>query len=304
MFTKIIVGLDGRDGGRDALALAAQLAGTLGSELVAVHAYHYEYFVSAGVDGALEAQLHQGALEQVEGELARAGVRATAVAVPDGSPARALHLAATRHHGDLIVVGSAHRGRLGRVLAGDVTAGTLHGSPCPVLVAPAGYAGKEQAQATIGVGFDASRESRAAAAFAHDLARALGARLRVIEVVEPGVPGGPFPAYQPDWTEHARMQRETAQERVDALVAELGEIASGTLAFGDPAIELAYEGNRLDLLVVGSRDYGPIRRLVLGSTSSKLVHQAPCPVLVLARTASDELGEADVAVSAEAAPRS
>ena len=72
------------------------------------------------------------------------------------------------------------------------------------------------------------------------------------------------------------------------MLADLGEIATGALPFGDPARELAYAADDLDLLVTGSRGYGPLRRLMLGSTSTKLVHEAPCPVLVLTRSVEDE----------------
>ncbi len=283
MFKTIIVGVDAREGGRDALALAARLASAFGGDLVALHAYPYDYYVSRGADSDFEAVIHGAALEALEGELQRAGIDARPVAVPDGSPARALHLAAERDHADLIVVGSAHRGRIGRVLAGDVTAGTLHGSPCPVLVAPAGYAQRSPELKTIGVGYNGSPESQAAVDLAAGIAAAAGARLRVIEVVGSPEPGGPFSAYRPDWTEQARIRREEAEERIEAIIADLGEIATGDIAFGDPARELAFEANYLDLLITGSRGFGPVRRLMLGSTSSKLVHEAPCPVLVLTR---------------------
>jgi nucleotide-binding universal stress UspA family protein len=46
MFTTIIVGVDARPGGRDALALAAQLSETFGSRLLAVHSYPYDYFTA------------------------------------------------------------------------------------------------------------------------------------------------------------------------------------------------------------------------------------------------------------------
>jgi hypothetical protein len=72
------------------------------------------------------------------------------------------------------------------------------------------------------------------------------------------------------------------------MVAELGDMATGDIALGDPATELARAGNELDLLVIGSRNYGPLRRLMLGSTSSKLVHRAPCPVLVTTRSVEDD----------------
>jgi nucleotide-binding universal stress UspA family protein len=289
MFKTIIVGVDAREGGRDALALASALAQTCGGELIAVHAYPYDFFVSRGADADFDAVMHGAAMETLEGELERTGIHARPTAVPDGSPARALHRAAQREDGDLIVVGSAHRGRIGRVLAGDDAAGTLHGSPCPVVVAPAGWAQRDGKRLeTIGVGYDGSPESRAALELAHDLAVAAGARLRIIDVVVPPEPGGPFPAYRPDWTEHARIRREEAEGLVEDVVAELGEIATGDVAFGDPTRELAYEGNYLDLLVTGSRNYGPIRRLILGSTSGKLVHEAPCPVLVTTRSIEDD----------------
>jgi Universal stress protein family len=54
---------------------------------------------------------------------------------------------------------------------------------------------------------------------------------------------------------------------------------------GGAAEELALYGASLDLLVIGSRGYGPVGRLVHGSTSRQLARAARCPVLVLARSA-------------------
>lgn len=288
MFNKIIVGVDGREGGRDALALASRLASQLGGELVAVYAYPYDIFVSRGQTPDFESIMHGNAEETLMGELERTNVVAHAAAVPDGSPGRALHLAAKRHGGDLIVVGSAHRGRVGRVLAGDVTAGTLHGAPCPVLVAPRGHDEHGRELRTIGVGFDGSPESRSALALAHGIAKAVGASLRVIDVIAPSEPGGPSPADHAEWPERAHIRREQAEDRMAAVLAELGEIATGALPSGNPARELAQAADDLDLLVTGSRGYGPVRRLMLGSTSTKLVHEAPCPVLVLTRGAHED----------------
>jgi nucleotide-binding universal stress UspA family protein len=294
MFKTIIVGVDGREGGRDALTLAASLQRVFDSDLVAVHALPLGYHLGRGADGEYEEVIRARAVKLATDEVERAGVSAHAFVVADGSAGRALHHAATAHDGDLIVVGSAHRGRVGRVLAGDVTAGTLHGAPCPVLVAPRGHGEHGRELRTIGVGFDGSPESRSALAFAHEIAKAVGASLRIIDVVAPPDPGGPLPAYRPDWAERAQIRREEAEDRVGAVVAELGAIATGALPTGDPAGELAYAGNDLDLLVTGSRGYGPVRRLMLGSTSTRLVHEAPCPVLVLPRRAQadPEDGEA------------
>jgi len=76
------------------------------------------------------------------------------------------------------------------------------------------------------------------------------------------------------------------------------EIATGDLPSGDPARELADAAHDLDLLVTGSRGYGPVRRLMLGSTSTKLVHEAPCPVLVLTRGAEHEAEPAEAVAPA------
>jgi nucleotide-binding universal stress UspA family protein len=138
MFATIIVGTDGRHGGRDALALAERLRAISGGGLVAVQAYPYEFFVSRGANADFDAVMRDDVHTELEAELDRMGISAETIVVADGSPARALHHAAEEREAGLIVVGSAHHGRLGRVLAGDVAAGTLHASPCPVVVAPAG----------------------------------------------------------------------------------------------------------------------------------------------------------------------
>jgi hypothetical protein len=54
---------------------------------------------------------------------------------------------------------------------------------------------------------------------------------------------------------------------------------------GRPATELARRSADLDLLIVGSRGHGPVRRFLLGSTSSRLVREASCPVLIVPRPA-------------------
>jgi nucleotide-binding universal stress UspA family protein len=284
MLKTIVVGIDGREGGRDALALAGSLQRAFASELVAVHAYPLDVHLGRGADGEYETVIHDRAVEVAKDEVERSGAAARPFVVADGSPGRALHSAATAHGAGLIVVGSAHRGRVGRVLAGDVSVGTLHGAPCPVLVAPRGYAEHGGELSTIGVGFDGSPESRAAVEFAHRIAETVGAHLRVICVVVPPDPGGP----SQDWAEHAHRRRAEAEARLAAALSELGEIATGALPVGDPARELSDAAHDLDLLVTGSRGYGPVRRLMLGSTSIKLVHEAPCPVLVLTRGVGQE----------------
>ena len=196
MFKTIIVGIDGREGGRDALALAAALQRPFASDLIAVHAFPLDYYLGRGADGEYEQVIQDRAQKLARDEVERSGVAARPFVVADGSPGRALHNAAEAHDGDLIVVGSAHRGRVGRVLAGDVTAGTLHGAPCPSWSRGAATARTPRAEDDR-VGFDGSRESRAALELARGIAKAVGARLRIIDVVVPPDADGPFPPTDP-----------------------------------------------------------------------------------------------------------
>src|SRR5579875_2513600 len=136
MFDKVLVGIDGRQGGRDATALAQRLA-PAGGRITLAHVYGGP----------------------------TAGGRAAALARP--------HALAERRRAELLVVGSCHRGMLGRVLLGDDTARSLNGAPCAVAVAPHGYAASApQRLARIGVGWDGSPES----ALAVHVARGLAAR--------------------------------------------------------------------------------------------------------------------------------
>jgi hypothetical protein len=76
-------------------------------------------------------------------------------------------------------------------------------------------------------------------------------------------------------------------------IAELGGDTDGDTVPGLAHEELAQLSHHVDLLVVGSRSYGPLRRLLLGSTSAKLVHEAACPVLVLPRGQAAQPGTVD-----------
>jgi nucleotide-binding universal stress UspA family protein len=263
-FGRIAVGVDRRPGGRDALALAALLRDVCDAQLTAVYVYPYDRSVPLDEADAVEAVLHEDLMAELEHELASAGVFARAVVVHDAAPARALQSFAERCDADLIVVGAPHRAGADRILGGDVAAGTLRGAQCAVAVAPAGFAQSERGMAEVGVGFDGSPESREALRLGGRLARAAGAALRVVSVAPGTVP------------EHEAAAR--------------AEGATYEVVTGTPAAELARRSSDLALLVVGSRGHGPVRRLLLGSTSTRLVREARCPVLIVPRPPDPDPG--------------
>jgi nucleotide-binding universal stress UspA family protein len=286
MFQKTVVGVDDRQGGRDALALAAMLTAVTGGELVAVRAYPYEARPSRAPVGGFEEDMRADATAELDRTVAESGLTARRIVFGDTSPARALHRVAEEEQADLLAVGSTHRGQMGRVLVGGVTAGVLHHAPCPVAVAPLGYAERAAKPATIGVGFDGGDEAQDALRVAGELAKACGAQVRVLSAVATLVTATSPATYEGAWFGEAREDAEDHVERALATLADMGVEASGEGVVGLAVDELSELSKELDLIVVGSRGWGPVRRLLLGSTSERLVREAACPVIAVPRPES------------------
>jgi nucleotide-binding universal stress UspA family protein len=109
------------------------------------------------------------------------------------------------------------------------------------------------------------------------LAGASGAKLSALEAVS--LPSAAF--LGPGAVENT--PRRLLQD-ARARIAALGGVEPRA-AYGQPAEELALYSASVDLLIVGSRSYGPLGRLIHGSTSHQLAHSARSPLLVLTRTA-------------------
>ncbi len=277
---RLLVGLDGKQGGFDALALAAALAGAAGGSVTAVTVLYrgplpVEYALLEDPEAAEAAPLFEQARE-VLGEIPFDGR-----AYGGGSPAGILTRLAEDEGFDAVVVGSPHRGPLGRVLIGNVAGSLLNGAPCDVFVAPKGYAEREPARfATIAVGYDGTPEAKAALRRAEELGGLSSATIEILTVVTPPVavpvPGGGYAPQAPAEPE------SVINEAVNAVDPRLGAI--GRRLDGPPAEQIAEAcAEGVDLLVTGSRGYGPLTRVLLGSVSKKLIGDAPCPVLVVPR---------------------
>ena len=132
----IVVGVDGTGSGLDAVALATRLARATGDPLIVACVYP-------------EGRRSSGDAAAVRGPAAKALEAAEALAeeaaaeyrtVPSGSPARGLAELAEEEDAAMVVVGSHRGGAFGRVASGGTAERLLHGSGCPVAVAPAATA--------------------------------------------------------------------------------------------------------------------------------------------------------------------
>ena len=123
----VVVGVDGRPEGLDALALAERLASLDDEELVVVTAYPYAPLSSRILDGPTDATAAARALDEARRALGRRA--AELVTVPGSSPGRTLHEVAEAREAAVIVVGSSSHGPAGRLVLGGVTAETLRRAP-------------------------------------------------------------------------------------------------------------------------------------------------------------------------------
>ncbi len=285
----IVIGYDGSANGADALELGRSLCEALGAEPVV-------FFCLRLPRNLMGEQMLEDALREGTGTLfeaareALSGLEVRTEAVVDWSPARALFEFAEAEKPILMVIGSAHRGPLGRVLLGSVGQRLVEGLPCALAVAPHGHASSPRGSlGRIGVGLDGGPESRAALRAATGLAQRLGAGLRLISVqtlpktTYSAAPGLAMADYE--GAEERRAGR-VLEEATAALPAGLD--VDTAQPQGDPQTCLEAAAEELDLLVIGSRGYGPLRRVLLGAVSSSLMGAVSCPLLVIPRAAGED----------------
>lgn len=269
----IIVGIGHEEAESDAIALASRLARATDAQLLLAAVY-------ASAVGGGAANYERAARARAEHcvENARAtvpgDVAAATTTVMSTSPVRGLHELAERESAASIVVGPTHLGTATRAARGDLTLGLFHAAPCAVAIAPAGYGSKSSAAPrVVGAAFVDTPEGREALAEAAALAGRMGAGLRILHVVD-----APTIELLAEHRETANRQLDEARSDAERVVS-----ASATLLEGDAAEQLIAASEDLDLLVAGSRGYGPRGRLLVGSVSSRIAHEAACPLLVVPR---------------------
>jgi nucleotide-binding universal stress UspA family protein len=244
-------------------------------------------------EGPLYKQVVVGYEENDRGEDARVlaqrivdrdGGELKVVNVQKGSPADALQALAERGEADLIVLGSTHHAAFGSVAPGSVAEHLLHGARCRLVIAPKGYAEEDHSGdrlRVLAVGYDGMAESHAALEEGAKLALKFGASMKVIGVATPVPAMGAAAAAQagpeagPDFQTRLHDAVAGLPPEVRALpVLEHGNPVNKLLEISDVGI---------DLLVLGSRGFGPVMRLLIGSVSSRVIRGAPCPVMVVPR---------------------
>ena len=291
---------DGR--GHAVLHLAAMLARSGGEDLVVCAVVPEDWPPSpARVDAEYQAYV-QGAAENA---LSRARARmapdvtATYRVVRARSTGAGLLEVASEVDASLIVLGSAADAGSGMVSLGSVSSRLLHSSHIPIALAPRGLRlgpGARVSRVTAAFGGGSGEDLVLAAA---GVAARVGASLRLASfAVHPRAPYTAGVGREGDeamvrqWTDDMQAAARAVLEDVRELpvIPRDCEAVVGEGEDWDEALE-DIEWTLGDVLVVGSSSIGPLARVFLGSRATKLVRNAPVPVVVVPRGRAAELAE-------------
>jgi nucleotide-binding universal stress UspA family protein len=293
---RILLAVDGSDASMAAVATAAALPLPPGSAVEVVSVIP-ESFVPEGspwpgvvwVDPPTDREriLDDVRLRLVDiADRLEAADRTVDVGVLEGRPASEIIIEAGRFGADLIVMGARGLSAVRRVLLGSVSAEVVDHAPCPVLVARHGAVDR------VLFATDGSPDSKRAAEFISGSSLFGNAEIRVVSVVDPGMPWwtGLSPVDGMTSMDIYADAVETARRRATAAAEEgaesLGREHSTAVAArpdGDVASTIVAEAKAwaADIVVVGSRSFGPLRRVLIGSISRSVLHDAPMSVLIV-----------------------
>lgn len=280
----VVVGVDGSPASKSALAWATRWAQHFGHHVRLLTAEQLR-----APSPLIEDQIRQDVKAKLRAEATALGDEHARLVIGADvawvSPAEAL-VEASRGAA-AVVLGNRGVGGWHGLRLGSVSVAVSSHAHSPVIVVPEGT-DPVSLHGEVVLGIDGSPESLEAAEVAFEQAARLTTRLRAVHVRSPhhvlGVPvdmlsdRGPVPS-----EDETQMLRSALQplrrDWPDVIVHEC-------FVAGDPAHELAREGEGAAMVVVGSRGIGGFRGLLLGSTSRNLLQVMPCPVAVVRYGAS------------------
>ena len=280
--TKILLATDGSEDAELATTTAAALAKSTGSELHLVNVGVVAPALLAPLDvkpARVEREVRDvlgeqaRKVENVGGAVAQSHVRV-------GEAAREVVNLAEEIGTGLIAVGSRGRGKAKRMLMGSVSDAVVRHAHCPVMVVrrkPVVFPAK------ILLATDGSEEAELAARTAADLATKTGSELHLVHVLV--LP--PETLYDPFGTDAREEFEKRGRARLEELTKKLeasgGAVEGAHFRVGSPDAEIVAQAEEVgaDMVVLGSRGLGVMRRALMGSVSDSVVRHAHCPVLVV-----------------------
>lgn len=256
---------------------------------------------------ARQVEAAQGYLGGVAAELTGRGARVRTIVAPDHVAATILDVA-EREGADLIAMSTHGRGGIGRFLLGSVADQVVHHANVPVLLVRAAAETAPRYRHIL-VPLDGSEVAHAVLPHVRQLAQCTGARVSLLQVLQPMTLSMYDPAVTRSWVgvspsdatdpedlaedskaardrRQAAYMEEVAQAHLDAVAAELGHAgieATGYVQVGSPAeaiVDFA-KGEPIDLIAMSTHGRSGLQRFRMGSVADRVVRHAGAPVLVV-----------------------
>jgi nucleotide-binding universal stress UspA family protein len=291
MAGRVVIGYDGSEASEDAVAFGLTWCRSTGDVPIVATVYPEEHPLGAGRVDAEWASYVREQAESIQDQ-ARTTVGDVALyrTVASTSAAHGLADLAEDVEAVLVIVGTTQQTGLSRALLGSSTERLLHGATAPVTIVPPGWRQSALDRiSSIGVAYLDTRDGREALRMAVRAATRIPAQLTLYSVL--GQSSERY-SYLVGRTEEQAFWDKAR----DSFGKALGFAAAGVppeleprtvLLEGAIVESLAELGpNDVDMLVCGSRGYGPARRVLLGGVSNRLIRRARLPVTVVPRAAT------------------
>ncbi|MEM1599152.1 MAG: universal stress protein [Pyrobaculum sp.] len=133
---------------------------------------------------------------------------------------------------------------------------------------------------TVVVGYDGSPQAKKALEKARKIAEKFGSKIYVVHVIDTAVLSLSDMFSSPSVI---ASLKEKAERLIKEALSAVGPGAEGRVLEGDPAheiIKFAREVNA-SLIILGARGLSTIRRILMGSVSSRVVQESPIDVLIV-----------------------
>ena len=292
--TRILLAADGSKDARRAARDAAELSLKLDSELhvVFVAPYYPHVYASRGVQLREDEYTYRDedrkTLDRCVEQIVEAGAAVAESHLGAGDAASEIVELAEELGVGLVVLGSRGRGRLRRALMGSVSTDVLRHAHCSVLIVRGQEDEQEPFLGKLLVAIDGSEEATAATQAAMEMAVAAGSEVHVAYAMqEERYRPHLGPEMWEGWEEGFERAKRSAHSWVEGEAKRMkGEAAIKVephLLIGRPDAAIVWLAEEIgaDLVVVGSRGLGAMRRTLIGSVSDSVVRHAHCPVTIV-----------------------
>lgn len=285
----ILVGYPPTGRAKGVMRLACMLARSSGEELIVCTVIPGSRFTSTR---SVEQQKNDDALAEQSFANARKdftdGVSATFISTTAHSIAGALIDTAEERGVSMIVVGSA-MGFVERVTVSSIADRLLHSSPIPVAIAPRGFSGTDRGVERVTLAFSGDEHSEVQLPVADGIASRFGAALRLASFAVDLTAASELhgtrisrPAVEA-WETSVRTRLASALAANPEIAQHDPDFVIGQAYDWEDALD-SIEWTAGDVLLVGSSPAGPLSRVFVGSKATKIMRNAPVPVIALPRT--------------------